>query len=69
MFALIMGSNFGANLTLIGALAGLMWHKIAQSKGVNIKFTEFAKYGIIVMPTVMISSFLILFLEILIFFP
>ena len=69
MFALIMGSNFGANLTLIGALAGLMWHKIAQSKDVNIKFTEFAKYGFIVMPIVMISSFLILFLEILFFFP
>jgi Na+/H+ antiporter NhaD/arsenite permease-like protein len=28
MFSLIMGSNFGANLALNGALAGLMWQQI-----------------------------------------
>ena len=32
MYALIMGSNFGANFTLIGALAGIMWSSILSDK-------------------------------------
>jgi len=33
MFALIMGSNIGGNMTLVGALAGIMWSSILTSKG------------------------------------
>jgi arsenical pump membrane protein len=32
MYGLIMGSNFGANFTIIGALAGIMWVQILQDK-------------------------------------
>ncbi|HEY0087995.1 MAG TPA: SLC13 family permease [Candidatus Lokiarchaeia archaeon] len=64
MFALIMGSNFGANFTLIGALAGLMWSKIASDKGIHISFKQFAKYGFIVMPLVVFISLLVLYVEI-----
>ena len=64
MFALIMGSNFGANFTLIGALAGLMWSKIASDKGIRISFKQFAKYGIIIMPLVVLFSLLVLYVEI-----
>ena len=28
MLALIIGANYGANFTLIGALAGIMWNSI-----------------------------------------
>lgn len=65
MFALIMGSNFGANFTLIGALAGLMWSKIASDKGIHISFKEFAKYGFIIMPLVVFISLFVLYFEIL----
>ncbi len=45
-YALIMGSNLGANLTPIGALAGIMWMKILRHRGVRITFTQFLGYGI-----------------------
>ncbi len=68
MFSLIMGSNFGANFTLIGALAGIMWQKITHDKGVQISFGEFAKYGLIIMPIVIIVACSVLTLEIFLWF-
>jgi Na+/H+ antiporter NhaD/arsenite permease-like protein len=68
MFALIMGSNFGANFTLIGALAGIMWSKILQNKEVTISFKQFSKYGFLIMPLVLLLSYGILIIELL-FWP
>ncbi|NHI92919.1 MAG: hypothetical protein EAX96_10495 [Candidatus Lokiarchaeota archaeon] len=67
IFALIMGSNLGANFTLIGALAGIMWSKITEDKGVKISFTQFARYGFLIMPIVVFLSCFSLFLEIIFF--
>lgn len=68
MLALIMGSNFGANFTLIGALAGIMWHRILIDKDIRISFKEFAKYGLKIMPFVVFLSAIALILEIWLFF-
>jgi len=65
IFALIMGSNFGANFTLVGSLAGIMWYKILSDKDVKITFKEFAKYGFLIMPIVILLSCLVLYLELL----
>jgi arsenical pump membrane protein len=51
-YAAIMASNLAANVTLLGALAGLMWAKIAQQKGVVIRYRQFLKYGITITPLV-----------------
>jgi len=61
--ALIAGSNFGANFTLMGALAGLMWAKILSDKGYPISFKEFSKYGFLIMPIVTAVACLILSIE------
>ena len=66
MFALIMGSNFGANFTLIGALAGIMWSSISADKGVNINYKQFAKYGFIIMPAIVAIASLVLAIEFLV---
>ncbi|MEM2908205.1 MAG: ArsB/NhaD family transporter, partial [Candidatus Hadarchaeales archaeon] len=63
--ALIAGSNFGANLTLIGALAGLMWAKILSDKGRSISFAEFSKYGLLIMPLVIAVACSTLLVELL----
>jgi len=68
MFALIMGSNFGANFTLIGALAGIMWSSISVKNGVNITYKQFARYGFMVMPLVVALASLILALEFIVIF-
>jgi arsenical pump membrane protein len=61
--ALIAGSNFGANFTLIGALAGIMWAKILSDKGHSISFSEFSKYGFLIMPFVIAVACLTLAAE------
>ena len=38
MFSLILGSNFGACFTIIGALAGIMWINILRNKNVSINY-------------------------------
>ena len=65
MYALIMGSNFGANFTLIGALAGIMWSTISADKGVNINYKQFAKYGFVIMPVIVAVASLVLAIEFL----
>ncbi|MEW6592329.1 MAG: SLC13 family permease [Candidatus Hadarchaeota archaeon] len=64
---LVVGSNFGANLTLIGALAGIMWAGILHDKGIQISFSQFSKYGLLIMPLVTIVAGLTLIAEIMLF--
>ena len=56
IFATIIGSNIGAFLTPIGALAGIMWIKILKEQSVKMTFLKFMFYGfIIAVPTLMAS--------------
>ncbi len=64
MFALILGSNFGANLTLYGALAGIMWVKICKEKEVEISYGVFLKYGLILTPLMVLVSSAVLYLQV-----
>lgn len=67
--ALVAGSNIGANFTLIGALAGLMWAKMLSDKGCSISFSKFSKYGFMIMPPVIIATGLTLIMELMIWAP
>ena len=44
-YASIVGSNLGAYLTPIGALAGIMWSGILRRHGVKFDFRDFVRYG------------------------
>lgn len=56
IFATIIGSNIGAYLTPIGALAGIMWLNILSTHGEKISFLKFMAYGITVaLPTLIVS--------------
>lgn len=67
IFATIIGSNLGANITPLGALAGIMWLSILKNKDYNFKFRDFIKYGIIVTPLCLFICLGILNLEVLLF--
>jgi arsenical pump membrane protein len=67
VFSLIIGSNLGANITLIGALAGIMWVKILRDKDQTITYKGFAKLGLLVTPLVLLVSCGILALEFFLF--
>lgn len=64
-YALIVASNLGANFTLIGALAGLMWKKILRTKGLDINYFDFLKKGIVITPIVFLLTLLTLYLVLL----
>ena len=47
VYAAIIGSNIGAFLTPIGALAGIMWLNVLKKNKIDFTFPRFVKYGII----------------------
>lgn len=62
IFSTIIGSNIGAYLTPIGALAGIMWMSILKRYDIDFNFLSFMRYGIILVPTALISSSLGIYL-------
>ena len=48
IYASIIGSNIGAFLTPIGALAGIMFSALVNENNVRFSFFDFIKYGIII---------------------
>lgn len=60
IFASIIGSNLGAYLTPIGALAGIMWMSILKTTGVKYTFGRFTKYGFCVVIPALAAALLVL---------
>ena len=48
VYASIVGSNLGAYLTPLGALAGIMWSSLLLQNGVRLSFRRFVGYGALV---------------------
>lgn len=48
VYSTIAGSNLGAFITPLGALAGIMWMGILSTHNVKYSFKDFVKYGLIV---------------------
>lgn len=59
-YSVIIGSNIGAYLTPIGALAGIMWMTILKKNDVNFSFIKFIKYGVIISVPTILASLLVL---------
>ena len=63
VYSTIIGSNLGAFLTPVGALAGIMWMSILKEKGVKLSFLKFMIYGIIIIiPTFILCALCLMFL-------
>ncbi len=62
IYGAVVGSNIGAFITPIGALAGIMWNKILNQHGIKLPFAKFVLYGIIVAIPVLTTTLLTLFL-------
>ncbi|KAJ2308052.1 hypothetical protein IWW55_000657 [Coemansia sp. RSA 2706] len=66
MFALIIGSNVGANFTLVGSLAGLMFQGIASQKKREIGYFTFMRWCAPVMVVQLAVSCAILVAELVV---
>lgn len=67
VLATTIGSNLGATITPIGALAGIMWMSILQDKNINLTFKEFIKYGLLVTPLTLLVCLSVLAAEFMFF--
>ena len=64
VYASIIGSNLGAYLTPIGALAGILFVNILSTNGITYKTTDFIKYGLLIVPFVLFVALASLYLVI-----
>lgn len=56
VYATIIGSNLGALLTPIGALAGIMWSSMLKKHEVKYSYASFIKNGVIIsVPSILIA--------------
>lgn len=62
LYGAVIGSNVGAFISPVGALAGIMWNKILSGYEVKLSFLKFMFYGIIVAIPTLTASLLTLFL-------
>ena len=62
VYGSIIGSNIGAFLTPVGALAGIMWSKILTKYGIEMSFKKFVFYGIVIALPTLVSSVSVLYL-------
>lgn len=57
VYGAVIGSNVGAFISPVGALAGIMWSKILGDYGVKFPFAKFVLYGsAVALPTLLASS-------------
>ena len=56
VYGSIIGSNIGAFLTPVGALAGIMWSKILTKYEIEMPFKKFVLYGAVIALPTLISS-------------
>ena len=64
VYATVVGSNIGAYLTPIGALAGIMWMSLLKKHEVRFGYLDFIKYGVTVAVPTLLSVLSILALTI-----
>jgi arsenical pump membrane protein len=68
LFGVVMGSNYGANLTFVGALAGLLWNSILCQYKMIVPAKEFFIKGVFCVAMTILASCIVISLEI-IYFP
>lgn len=62
VFGVVVGSNIGAFITPVGALAGIMWNKILVRHNIKLPFKQFVLYGVSVAIPTLCSTLLTLLL-------
>lgn len=63
--ATVVGSNIGAEITPLGSLAGIMWLSMLHSRGVEMSFKDFVRYGAAVAPITLLVTLSLLALTFL----
>ena len=62
VYATVVGSNLGAFLTPIGALAGIMWSNILNEHELKFGYLDFLKIGVTVAIPTLLAALAVLML-------
>lgn len=62
LYSSIIGSNIGAFLTPVGALAGIMWMNLLGHHGVKLSFFKFIKYNALIAILCLLSALIVLYI-------
>ncbi|KAI9278008.1 arsenical pump membrane protein-domain-containing protein [Sporodiniella umbellata] len=69
LLGLIVGSNLGACLTLVGSLAGIMFDHILKTKGIyTLGYFQFLKWNLFILPVLILGASAIVIAEIWFFY-
>jgi len=60
VYAAVVGSNLGALLTPVGALAAIMWSNILKKNHVAFRYTSYIKNGVIVSVPAIVAALAVL---------
>jgi len=60
LFALLIGTNLGPMVLLWGSLATLLWRDRCRARGIEVSWRQFAAFGAVCVPIVLITSTLAL---------
>lgn len=63
VLALAAHSNLAANITIIGALAGVMWQSLLREKGLSISWKRFTHVGLLVTVPTTLAAMAVLGIE------
>ena len=62
VYASVVGSNLGAFLTPVGALAGIMWTGLLKNHGIKLSFARFSFYGAFISTPALLAALLGLYI-------
>lgn len=64
VYAVVVGTSIGPNLTTVGSLATLIWLSIARGRGLDITAKDYLKVGAIATPAILLAAVLGLWVSI-----
>ncbi len=67
VFAALIGTNVGPNLTIVGSLATLIWLSIVRDRGIEIGARDYLKIGIVATPFILLAAVFGLWLSLQLF--
>ncbi len=56
IYATVVGTGVGPNLTVVGSLATLIWLSIVRGKGVEVTAKEYLKVGVVSTPPILLAA-------------
>lgn len=56
VYAVVVGTGIGPNLTIVGSLATLIWLSIARGRGLDITARDYLKVGAIATPPILLAA-------------